>query len=67
MDRGAWQAIVHEVAKSWTLVKQLRMHVHTKTNLISNHEESRNKYMKNLEINSRDLEFQTSRKIKNWQ
>ena len=23
MDRGAWQAIVHGVAKSWTLLKQL--------------------------------------------
>ena len=23
VDRGAWQAIVHGVAKSWTLLKQL--------------------------------------------
>ena len=23
MDRGAWQAIVHKVAKSWTQLKQL--------------------------------------------
>ena len=26
-DRGAWQATVHRVAKSWTLPKQLSMHV----------------------------------------
>ena len=26
MDRGAWQATVHRVAKSWTWLKQLRMH-----------------------------------------
>ena len=26
MDRGAWRAIVHEVTKSWTLLKQLSMH-----------------------------------------
>ena len=25
MDRGAWQAIVHEVAKSWTQLKHARM------------------------------------------
>ena len=23
MDRGVWQAVVHEIAKSWTLLKQL--------------------------------------------
>ena len=26
MDRGAWQAIVHEVTKNWTWFKQLSMH-----------------------------------------
>ena len=26
MDRGAWQATVHEVAESWTPLKQLSMH-----------------------------------------
>ena len=26
MDRGAWQATVLGVAKSWTLLKRLRMH-----------------------------------------
>ena len=25
MDRGAWQATVHRVAKSWTRLKQLSM------------------------------------------
>ena len=25
MDRGAWQATVHGVTKSWTRLKQLRM------------------------------------------
>ena len=28
MDRGAWQAIVHGVAKSWTRLKQLSRHMH---------------------------------------
>ena len=26
MDRGAWQAIVHRVAQSWTLLERLRTH-----------------------------------------
>ena len=26
MDRGAWQATVHRVTKSWTRLKQLSMH-----------------------------------------
>ena len=26
MDRGAWQAMVHRIAKSWTLLKQLSTH-----------------------------------------
>ena len=26
MDRGAWQAAVHGVVKSWTQLKQLSMH-----------------------------------------
>ena len=26
MDRGAWQATVHGVAKSWTRLKQLNTH-----------------------------------------
>ena len=26
MDRGAWRAAVHRVAKSWTHLKQLNMH-----------------------------------------
>ena len=34
--------IVHEVAKSRTLLKQFSMHVHIKRDLISNHEESGN-------------------------
>ena len=29
MDRGAWLAIAHEVAKSWTRLKRLSMHTHT--------------------------------------
>ena len=28
MDRGAWQAMVPRVAKSWTRVKQLGTHTH---------------------------------------
>ena len=29
MDRGAWRATVHVVAKCWTQLKQLSMHTHT--------------------------------------
>ena len=29
MERGAWQATVCEVAKSWTQLKRLSMHTHT--------------------------------------
>ena len=29
MDRGAWWATVHRVAKSWTWLKRLSMHAHT--------------------------------------
>ena len=29
MDKGAWQATVHGVAKSWTRLKQLSMHTYT--------------------------------------
>ena len=29
MDRGAWPATVHGVAKHWTQLKQLSMHTHT--------------------------------------
>ena len=29
MDRGAWQATVHGVAKSWTRLKPLSMHALT--------------------------------------
>ena len=28
MDRGAWWAVVHRVAKSWTRLKRLSMHAH---------------------------------------
>ena len=28
VDRGAWQAKVHRVAKSWTRLKQLSTHTH---------------------------------------
>ena len=28
MDRGAWQAMVHRVTKSWTQLKGLSMHAH---------------------------------------
>ena len=31
MDRGAWQATVHRVTKSWTQLKQLSMYVGTQT------------------------------------
>ena len=30
MDRGAWQATVHGVTQSWTPLKQLNMHTHTR-------------------------------------
>ena len=28
MDQGAWRALVHSVARSWTQVKQLSMHAY---------------------------------------
>ena len=28
MDKGAWQATVHSVMQSWTLLKRLSKHVH---------------------------------------
>ena len=31
MDRGAWQAIVYGVTKSWTLLKWLSTHAHKVT------------------------------------
>ena len=31
MDRGAWQATVHGVAKSHTRLKQLSVHAHTRS------------------------------------
>ena len=31
MDRGAWRATVHRVAKNWTRLKQLGTHTHTHT------------------------------------
>ena len=31
MDRGAWQSTAHEVAESWTQLKQLRTHAHFKS------------------------------------
>ena len=29
VDRGAWQATVHRVTQSWTLLKQFSVHTHT--------------------------------------
>ena len=31
MDRGAWRATVHGVAQSWTRLKQLSRHAHSRT------------------------------------
>ena len=31
MDRGAWRATVHGIAKSWTQLKQLSLLAHTYT------------------------------------
>ena len=31
MDRGAWQAMVHRISKSWTRLKWRSMHTHTHT------------------------------------
>ena len=31
IDRGAWRAIVHGVAKSWTLLSNTHTHTHTRT------------------------------------
>ena len=41
MDRGAWWATVHGVAKSWTqLSARARMHTHTHTQLLGVDEET---------------------------
>ena len=37
MDRGAWQAIIHSVAKSWTWLKWLSMHACTHRKKIYNY------------------------------
>ena len=34
MDRGAWQATAHGVAKSWTRLKQLNTHIKFNENLV---------------------------------
>ena len=34
IDRGAWQAMVHAVTKSWTQLKQLSMQVHAHTHSV---------------------------------
>ena len=34
MDRGAWQATVHRVSKSWTLLKWLSMHAFTMNEIV---------------------------------
>ena len=36
MDRGAWQAMVHRVAKSWTWLKQLNTYTHMQAKTIPN-------------------------------
>ena len=33
MDKGAWRAVVHRVANSWTRLNQLSMSTHTHTRL----------------------------------
>ena len=37
MDGGAWRAMVHRVAESWTCLKQLSTHTHTHTHTRINH------------------------------
>ena len=39
MDRGAWWATVHKVAKSWTRLKQLDAHTHTPTHTLKRYTE----------------------------
>ena len=39
MDRGAWQAMVHGVAKSWAWLKQLSTHIHMRTAMCHIHRE----------------------------
>ena len=46
MDRGAWWAIVHRVAKSWTQLKQLSTHTYRGYNIsISSSSLSIQKYL----------------------
>ena len=39
MDRGAWQATVHWVAKSQTQLNRLSTHVHPAFSCLSNHKD----------------------------
>ena len=36
MNRGAWRAMVHRVAKNWTQLKQLNMHACISINIQAN-------------------------------
>ena len=35
MDRGTWRATVHQITKSWTLLKRLSMHTHILDNNVT--------------------------------
>ena len=37
MDRGAWQATVHGVTKSWTQLKQLSSYKHSTQDMLNGH------------------------------
>ena len=41
MDRGAWQAVVHGVAKSWTRLKQLSTNTSINTSIFLKKERKR--------------------------
>ena len=50
MDRGDWWATVHEIAKSWTWLKQLSMHTHMYTCIHTHIHINTHKYMYKLPI-----------------
>ena len=53
-DRGAWQAMVHSVAESWTRLKQLSTHTHTRVYM-----ESRNMALLKLFTGREEMEMKT--------
>ena len=59
-DRGAWQATVHCVAKSWTWLKRLSVHahMHTHTHVPHTHHSKYPSYMKPSNLHSNPIRWE---------